>query len=139
MFVSPHGIHVDRQGNVWLVDGAARDGKGNQVFKISPDGKVLMTLGKAGQPPAMVPIRSARPRTGGESRPTGTSSSLTATAATDGNARIVKFSKDGAFIKAWGRKGTGPGEFDAPHFARDGPAWTPVRHRSRKQPHSNVG
>ena len=31
------------------------------------------------------------------------------------NARIVKFSKDGTFIKAWGRKGSGPGEFDVPH------------------------
>ena len=33
----------------------------------------------------------------------------------DSNARIVKFSKDGKFIKAWGRKGSGPGEFDTPH------------------------
>src|SRR4030081_3232118 len=48
MFVSPHGIHVDRQGNIWLADGAAKDAKGDQVFKFSPDGKVLMTLGKAG-------------------------------------------------------------------------------------------
>ena len=31
------------------------------------------------------------------------------------NARIVKFSNDGKFIKTWGRKGTGPGEFDVPH------------------------
>ncbi len=31
------------------------------------------------------------------------------------NARIVKFTKDGKFIKTWGKKGTGPGEFDAPH------------------------
>ena len=48
MFVSPHGIHVDRQGNIWVADGAAKDGKGHQVFKFSPEGKVLMTLGKAG-------------------------------------------------------------------------------------------
>ena len=33
----------------------------------------------------------------------------------DSNARIVKFTKDGKFVKAWGRKGTGPGEFDTPH------------------------
>src|SRR5215831_2081991 len=43
-FVSPHGIHVDRQGNIWLADGAAKNGKGDQVFKFSPDGKLLMTL-----------------------------------------------------------------------------------------------
>ena len=32
-----------------------------------------------------------------------------------GNARIVKFDKTGKFIKAWGKKGMGPGEFDVPH------------------------
>ena len=31
------------------------------------------------------------------------------------NARIVKFSKDGKFIKAWGKEGNGPGEFNVPH------------------------
>jgi sugar lactone lactonase YvrE len=31
------------------------------------------------------------------------------------NARIVKFSKDGTFIKTWGKKGAGPGEFETPH------------------------
>lgn len=112
MFVSPHGIDVDSQGNVWLVDGAAKDGKGDQVFKFSPDGKVLMTIGKAGGagdgpdvfgPPSDVLVA-----------PDG------AVFVADGhggntNARIVKFSKDGAFMKAWGRKGSGPGEFDAPH------------------------
>jgi sugar lactone lactonase YvrE len=112
LFVSPHGIHVDRQGNVWLADGAAKDGKGDQVFKFSPDGKVLMTLGKAG-------IAGDGPDTFGPPSdvlvaPDG------AIFVADGhggntNARIVKFSKDGAFIKAWGRKGSGPGEFDAPH------------------------
>ena len=48
MFVSPHGIHVDRQGNVWVADGQGKGAKGHQVFKFSPDGKVLMTLGKMG-------------------------------------------------------------------------------------------
>jgi streptogramin lyase len=112
LFVSPHGIHVDRQGNVWLVDGAAKDAKGDQVFKFSPEGKLLMTLGKAGvagdgpdvfNPPSDILVA-----------PTGE------VFVADGhggntNARIVKFSKDGQFIKAWGRKGAGQGEFDTPH------------------------
>jgi sugar lactone lactonase YvrE len=112
MFVSPHGIHVDRQGNIWLVDGAAKDAKGNQVFKFSPDGKLLMTLGKAG--------------VAGDGRDTfGPPSDVLVAPngdifVADGhggntNARIVKFSKDGTFIKTWGRKGSAPGEFDAPH------------------------
>ena len=49
MFVFPHQVVPDRDGNVWVVDGNAKDGKGMQVMKLSPDGQVLMALGKAGQ------------------------------------------------------------------------------------------
>jgi hypothetical protein len=49
MFVLPHGLSVDRAGNVWVTDGVGKDGKGHQVFKFSPDGKLLLTLGKAGR------------------------------------------------------------------------------------------
>ena len=48
MFVWPHGIRVDRDGYLWITDGRARDGNGQQVFKFAPDGKLLMTLGTAG-------------------------------------------------------------------------------------------
>jgi hypothetical protein len=50
MFVFPHGFFVDKQGNVWVTDGQqSKDGtRGLQVVKMSPDGKVLLTLGKAG-------------------------------------------------------------------------------------------
>src|SRR2546428_14024594 len=119
MFVRPHGIRIDREGNVWVTDGAGPDGKdpnkngkGHQVFKFSPDGKVLMTLGKAGvagdgpdtfnQPSAVLIAPNGdifvADGHGGNS-----------------NARIVKFSKDGKFIKTWGKKGTAPGDFDTPH------------------------
>ena len=112
MFISPHGIHVDRQGNVWVTDGNARGMKGHQVFKFSPDGKVLMTLGKAGvagdgpdtfnQPSDVLVAPNGdifvADGHGGKS-----------------NARIVKFSNDGKFIKTWGKHGSGPGEFDTPH------------------------
>jgi sugar lactone lactonase YvrE len=112
MFVSPHGIHVDPQGNVWVTDGNGRGAKGHQVFKFSPDGKVLMTLGKAGvtgdgpdtfnQPSDVLVAPNGdifvADGHGGKS-----------------NARIVKFAKDGKFIKAWGKAGSGPGEFNTPH------------------------
>src|ERR1700704_6733378 len=49
LFVFPHGIAADKDGNVWAVDGDAKNGKGMQVTKLGPDGKVLMTLGKAAQ------------------------------------------------------------------------------------------
>ncbi len=50
MFIFPHGIFVDKEDNIWITDGQGKDGIGHQVFKFSPDGKVLMTLGKAGAP-----------------------------------------------------------------------------------------
>jgi sugar lactone lactonase YvrE len=105
-------MHVDRQGNVWLTDGIGLGGRGHQVFKFSPDGKVLLRLGKAGvagsgpdefNAPSAVVVAPNGDIFVGDGHGGNT------------NARIVKFSKDGKFIKTWGRKGSGPGEFDTPH------------------------
>jgi len=112
MIVRPHGLYVDKSGNVWVTDGDGDGGKGHQVFEFTTDGKVLLTLGKAG-------VAGDGPDT--FNRP---SDVLIAPSGdifvADGhgagsNARIVKFSADGKFIKAWGRQGSGPGEFDNPH------------------------
>ena len=46
--IFPHGGTVDRDGNLWMTDAGSAPGKGHQAIKFSPDGKVLMTLGKAG-------------------------------------------------------------------------------------------
>ena len=148
LMISPHGIFVDRDGNVWVTDCACTGGgggrgrggrggrgadssaggrggraaaaeppagppKGHQVFKFSPDGKLLMTLGKAGG--AREPEFFWQPNdvlvapNGDIFVAEGHSSGETA------NARILKFSPDGKFLKAWGSKGTGPGQFDQPH------------------------
>jgi DNA-binding beta-propeller fold protein YncE len=112
LFVFPHAIHVDREGNVFVADADGKAGKGHTVVKFDPDGKVLMTLG--------------RPGVAGETNDTFNRPSAVVTApngdiyVADGhggnsNARIVKFSKEGKFIKAWGRKGAGPGEFGELH------------------------
>ena len=109
LFIFPHGIRVDRNGFLWLTDARGRDGKGHQVFKYSRDGKLLMTLGRAG--------------VAGEGNDTFDGPTDVAVAPNGdifvsdghGNNRIVKFSKDGKFLKAWGRKGSAPGEFDLPH------------------------
>ncbi len=112
MFVNPHGIHVDWQGNLWVTDGGGKDAKGQQVFKFSPDGQVLMRLGKAG-------VAGDGPDTFNQPSDVFVAPNGDIFVA-DGhggnsNARIVKFSKDGSFMKAWGKKGSGPGEFDTPH------------------------
>src|SRR5258706_10118033 len=46
----PHSLYVDRNGDVWAGDQIARNGKGADLIKLSPDGRVLMTLGKPGMP-----------------------------------------------------------------------------------------
>jgi streptogramin lyase len=112
MFAFPHGFHVDRDGNIWATDGPGKSGKGYQVFKFSPEGKVLLTLGKAG--------------IGGEAPGTFIYPSAIVVApngdifvadghGADTNGRIMKFSRDGKFIKSWGQKGTGRGEFGGMH------------------------
>jgi sugar lactone lactonase YvrE len=112
MFVFPHGLHVDRDGNIWVADADGKEGKGHQVVKFSPNGKVLLTLGKAG-------VAGAGPDT--FNRPSAVTTAPNGDIfVADGhggesNARVVKFSKDGKFIKAWGKKGTATGEFDGPH------------------------
>jgi sugar lactone lactonase YvrE len=109
LFVFPHGLFIDRDGNVWATDAAEKDGKGNQVFKFSPDGKVLMTLGKAG-------VAGADHDT--FDKPTDAVVAANGdifVADGHGNSRIVKFTADGKYIKEWGKKGNGPSEFNVPH------------------------
>jgi DNA-binding beta-propeller fold protein YncE len=112
MFVFPHGATVDREGNLWVTDAQGGNGKGHQVFKFSADGRVLMTLGKAGvsgsgpdlfDQPCDVVVASNGDIFVADSHRNGR------------NNRIVKFTKDGKFLKEWGRKGSGPGEFSEPH------------------------
>jgi sugar lactone lactonase YvrE len=111
-FVQAHGMTIDREGNIWVTDGQTKDGKGQQVFKLNQDGKVLMTLGKAG-------VAAEGPDT--FNGPTDVVIAPNGDIfVSDGhlmnaNGRIVKFSKDGKFIKAWGKRGKGPGEMDTPH------------------------
>jgi DNA-binding beta-propeller fold protein YncE len=112
MFVQAHGLTIDRQGYLWVTDAQGKDGKGQQVFKMSPEGKILMTLGKAG-------VAGSGPDTfngpcGAAIAPNGDIFVADGHGG-DTNARVVKFSKDGKFIKEWGKKGSGPGEFDTLH------------------------
>jgi len=128
----PHGIHVDREGNVWVTDGrdnrpgrgrgAAADAPpppqpaevyGHQVFKFSPDGKLLMTLGAKGgardtgyfwQPNDVLVAPN-----GNIFVAEGHSSS------NNPPARILKFDKTGKLLQTIGKFGTGPLEFDQPH------------------------
>jgi sugar lactone lactonase YvrE len=144
LLIFPHGIHVDKDGNVWVTDGqddapaaargagagrgaaGAEGGRaaapagpigprpgathGNQVFKFSPDGKVLLTLGKPGG--AAAPDYFYQPNDV-ITAPNG--DIFVSEGHGAGNNRVLKFDKTGKFIKEWGKLGTGPGDFDQPH------------------------
>lgn len=104
MFVMPHGLTVDKDDNIWLTDVVLQ-----QVFKFSHEGKLLMTLGEArvaGTDPSHfnLPTDVAVTKSGSFYVSDGY-----------GNSRVVKFSADGKYLFAWGKKGTGPGEFNIPH------------------------
>jgi hypothetical protein len=150
LIVAPHGIHVDRDGNLWVTDyqdnaprpargaqaaaaapaagtgqAAAPQGggrgrgpfgraagatKGHQVFKFSPDGKLLMTLGEAGG--AVDPGFFFQPNDVAVAR---NGDIFVSQGHGQGQSEILKFSKDGKLIKRWGKTGNGTGEFDQPH------------------------
>jgi streptogramin lyase len=137
LLVSPHGIFVDKDGNVWVTDyqdnaprparggpgaapaparGAGPVGqaagatRGHQVFKFSPDGKILMTLGEPGG--AVDPKYFFQPN---DVIVAGNGDIYVSQGHGQGASEILKFSKDGKLVKRWGRTGTGPGEFDQPH------------------------
>ena len=127
MFVNPHGFTVDHDGNLWVSDindkeavlgmsarNTAGAVLGQEVLKLDQNCKVLMMLGKMG--------------VGGKGtdvfdRPTGVAIGANGDIfVSDGhggnashNARVLKFSKDGRFIKTWGHEGSAPGDFDDPH------------------------
>ncbi|OFW24102.1 MAG: hypothetical protein A3H97_18405 [Acidobacteria bacterium RIFCSPLOWO2_02_FULL_65_29] len=164
LLIFPHGIHVDRQGNVWVTDGqdnaptpargagagagAAGGGRGagapggaapaagaaargqgggrgpaptappaaatmgHQVFKFSPEGKVLMTIGRAGG--ATGPTECCWQPNDVITNEKGEIFIAEGHGANP-NDRILKYSPDGKLIKTFGKRGSGPGEFNGPH------------------------
>lgn len=111
MFVSPHKLTVDNEGDLWVADNGS-----HQVFKLNQEGQVLLTLGKKGVAGTGVdefdaPTEVAIAPNGDIFVGDGHTGGGTAV----GNARIMKFDKNGKFIKTWGKKGMGPGEFDLVH------------------------
>ena len=125
MFVQAHGFCQDRDGNFWAGDSGpfqgseATKGRGFQLFKFSPDGKVLLSLGKAGVSKAdkatlfigptacaIAPNGDVIVADGHWPRP--------ADAQQDGD-RLVRIKTDGSFVAEYGKLGAGPGEFMGPH------------------------
>ncbi|MBI4485857.1 MAG: hypothetical protein HY655_07590 [Acidobacteria bacterium] len=149
MFVWPHGIHVDREGNVWVADARAASPdelaklpgegrKGSVVVKFSPDGKVLMTLGTPGvrgnpQDALTDPTDVVTDPSNGDVY---VAESHTNVADPNLVARISVFDRTGRFLRVIGRTGTGPGELRTPHaleFDSQGRLVVADRHNHRIQ------
>ena len=135
----PHGIDVDADGNVWVADAVSAadlgdnptaSGRGHTVYKFSPEGEVLLTLGtpgEAGDPPTHLTQPSDV-----QIAPDGSifvaeahgaqflDETETAGEGPPRIGRISKFAPDGTFIKSWGSWGYADGQFRGPHsFAMD--------------------
>ncbi len=112
LIVWPHGMHVDSDGNVWVADARGEGGRGHQVHKFSPEGELLMSLGKAG-------VAGGGPDAFNQPSdvlvaPDGSIFVADGHGAGDSN-RIVKLAADGTFIKEWGETGQADGQFRDPH------------------------
>ena len=130
MFIFPHKIYVDADGNIWVVDGRnanARERnkypdekpKGQVVVKFSPEGKVLMTIGTAGvagnPPHALTEPTSVVTASNGDIFIAEGHAGQYPGQGPDNVGRISKFTRDGKFVKSFGVWGSAPGEFKTPH------------------------
>jgi DNA-binding beta-propeller fold protein YncE len=136
MFTRSHGLKIDREGNLWATDVGA-----HTVVKLNPAGQVLLTIGTkgeagewneaAGSRKLNQPNDIAIAANGDVFVAQGHTPGLTS-----GDARVLKFDKDGRFIKSWGGKGREPGQFNVAHgIAIDpkGLLWVMDRENSRIQ------
>jgi DNA-binding beta-propeller fold protein YncE len=148
VMVTPHGISVDRQGNVWIADfgGNQAGTKGHQVHKFSPKGEKLLSLGMAGKPGnadgqfnqpndvVVGPDGSIYVADGHEAQGMITANAIAEGIMRGATSRISKFSPEGKFIKSWGGIGVRHGEFRTPHalvFDARGRLWVADRGNHR--------
>lgn len=99
-----HSVRVDQEGNIWAVDAT-----GHVVYKMNPQGKVIMRLGQQG-------VSGIGPNN--FNLPTDVAFAPNGDVYVSdgyGNPRVVKYSRDGKYLLQWGTRGTGPGQFQLPH------------------------
>ena len=148
IFVTPHGIYVHDDGNVWVTDFAGNEEgtKGHQVHKFSPEGELLMSLGTAGEPGngpdhlnqpndvIVAPDGSIFVADGHTGQNLTTDEQMDEARAAGLTGRVVKYSPDGEYLLEWGEIGTDHGQFRTPHameFDAQGRLWVADRGNHR--------
>jgi sugar lactone lactonase YvrE len=136
LFTRSHGIRIDKDGNIWATDVGA-----HTVMKLSHDGQVLLTLGTKGKAGEWNEAAGTQLFNEPNDIVFGANGDLFITQGHTpgpgkGDPRVLKFDKNGKFIKTWGGKGTEPGKFDVAHgIAIDakGLLWVTDRENQRIQ------
>jgi sugar lactone lactonase YvrE len=135
MFTRAHGLRIDREGNLWATDVGA-----HTVMKLSPAGQVLLTLGTKGQAgewnEAAGSHKLNQPNDVAIAANGDVFVAQGHTPGANGDARVLKFDKDGKFIKSWGGKGKAAGQFEVAHgiaFDAKGLLWVADRENQRIQ------
>lgn len=135
MFTRSHGLRIDGDGNLW-----ATDVGGHVVVKLNPAGEVLLTLGtkgEAGEWNEAAGSRKLNQPNDVAFAPNGDVFIVQGhTPGPRGDARVLKFDKNGRFLTSWGGKGAGPGQFEVAHGAAvdaKGLLWVMDRENQRIQ------
>jgi DNA-binding beta-propeller fold protein YncE len=109
LFTFAHGLKIDAEDNLWTTDVGS-----HVVLKLSPEGRILLVLGRKGVA-GQTDSASSMPLFDKPADVAFDGKGNIYVADGYGNSRIVKFDRDGNFIKAWGQKGAEEGNFDLPH------------------------
>jgi sugar lactone lactonase YvrE len=135
MFTRSHGLKIDREGNLWATDVGA-----HTVVKLNPAGQVLLTIGTKGEAGEWNEAAGSRKLNQPNDIAIAANGDVFIaqghTPGARGDARVLKFDKDGRFITSWGGKGKEPGQFDVAHgitFDPKGLLWVMDRENSRIQ------
>jgi len=111
LFDRPHGLRIDSDDNIWATDVAS-----HVLYKLNPDGRIMMVQGvkgSAGEMHAYGHLRLLNEPTDVAFAPGG--EIYVSQGHGQAESRVLKFDKDGNFIKVWGKKGAGPSEFNLAH------------------------
>jgi DNA-binding beta-propeller fold protein YncE len=133
LFTRSHGLHIDRDDNLWATDVSA-----HVVMKLSPNGDVLLTLGTKGEAGEWNETTGSRRFDQPNDVAVAANGDVFVvqghTPGPKGDPRVLKFDAQGRFIKSWGGKGTGPGQFQVAHaiaIDREGLLWVADRENQR--------